>query len=158
MMKLSVLVAAWVLTAAPADGPALRVEQLAWLAGCWEVADEATRSVEHWTTPDGGTMLGVSRTVRGERTVSYEFLRIWRDEQGDVYYTARPSGQAEASFKLVRLGAREAVFENPGHDFPQRITYRVRDDGSLFARVENIAPDSQRVIEFPMRRASCDGR
>lgn len=134
------------------------VERLSWLSGCWESANGQRRSVEHWTKPDGGTMLGVGRTVSGEKTVSFEFMRIDRDASGALVFTAKPSGQPEASFTLVRLGEREAVFENPAHDFPQRITYRVRDDGSLLARIENIAPGSGKAIEFPMQRASCDGR
>ena len=48
------------------------VESLRWLAGCWSRTDAEAGSGEQWTAPAGGTMLGVSRTVRDGRTVEYE--------------------------------------------------------------------------------------
>ena len=45
-------------------------------------------------------------------------------------------GQAEAAFKLIRASATEVVFENPQHDFPQRISYALKDGGKLTAAIE----------------------
>ena len=47
--------------------------------------------------PRGGSMLGMSRTVIGGKTVEYEFLRIALVD-GTLAYVAKPSGQAEAPF------------------------------------------------------------
>jgi hypothetical protein len=69
---------------------------------------------------------------------------------------AKPSGQAEASFKLVKYENQEAVFENPQHDFPQRIIYKLEKDGSLAAAIEGMSKGQLKRIGFPMRRAKCD--
>ena len=119
----------------PAAGPpGGELEKIAWLAGCW-TSDAGGRQVdEQWMKPLGGTMMGMSRTVVDGKTIESEVLLI-RATGSDVSYVARPSGQPEASFKLVTGTAGEARFENPEHDFPQRIVYW-RDGEKLCARTE----------------------
>ena len=148
---------AWIALAAPsASAAAPSIEALAWLAGCWSRADADPGSGEQWTAPAGGTMLGVSRTVRNGRTVEWEFVVIRAASDGALAYHAHPSGQASAEFRLVRAGDREAVFENAAHDYPQRVGYRLDGDGNLTAWIEGVRNGATRRIEFPMRRVSCD--
>ncbi len=99
-------------------------------------------------------MLGMSRTVANGKTVAFEFIQI-REQDGDIFYIAKPSGQEEASFKLVKYENKEAVFENPQHDFPQRIIYRLEKDGTLAAAVAGTSKGKFKKIEFPMKRAKC---
>jgi hypothetical protein len=138
-----------------APGPRATVEDLAWLAGCWEGTGQGRVVAEQWMKPLGGTLLGMSRTVSGDETVSHEHLLIREDDHG-LHYVARPSGQSETSFKLVRLAEHEAVFENPEHDFPQRVLYRLAAGGELTAAIEGAVDGRARRIEFPMKRVSCD--
>lgn len=101
-----------------APGTKSSLQTLAWLAGDWSLERNGRVVNEIWMAPDGGTMIGMSRTVAQGRTVEYEFLLLRLDSAGDIFYVAKPSGQPEASFKLTRATATEAVFENPQHDFP----------------------------------------
>jgi hypothetical protein len=48
-------------------------------------------------------------------------MRIVEEEDGWVGFVASPSGQETARFKLVSMNASKVIFENPEHDFPQRI-------------------------------------
>ena len=111
-----------------------------------------------WTVPAGVTMLGLSRTIQNSKTVAYEFLQIRETEAGEIGYIAKPSGQTETTFLVVRLSEREVVFENPGHDFPQRITYRLKADGNLEARIEGEVKGVLRTVDFPMRRVDCESQ
>jgi hypothetical protein len=129
-------------------------EQLNWISGCWEGRSPNRVYTEQWMKPEGGLMMGMSRTVVNNKATEFEFLQI-RQQGADVFYVAKPSGQAEASFKLIRHSDKEAVFENPQHDFPQRIIYRLQPDGSLLARIEGTNNGTQRGIDFPMKRATC---
>lgn len=99
-------------------------------------------------------MLGASRTVRAGRTIAHEFMQIREVEAGGLVYIAHPSGQREMPFPLLRLSAAEVVFENPGHDFPQRISYRLEQDGRPQPAIEGVHDDRLERIEFPMRRVS----
>jgi hypothetical protein len=153
--------AAWVLCASLAGASALAadsVDSLAWLAGCWARTDAEAGSGEQWTLPAGGTMLGVSRTVRGDRTIEHEFVVIRAASDGTLVYHAHPSGQASAEFRLLRLLEREVVFENAAHDFPQRVGYRLGDDGTLTAWIEGTRGGKVKRVPFPMRRALCDSK
>lgn len=105
------------------------LQDLHWLSGCWERGGEGWSSVEQWMKPSGSSMLGMSRTVRGDRTVEHEFIILAPDTGGVLTYTAYPSGQKPASFRLVEWSERHAVFENLEHDFPQRVIYRLGWEG-----------------------------
>ena len=143
------------LTPAAGAGTAPTIDDIGWLAGCWTGGGEGHEYAEQWMKPAGGTMLGMSRTVAGGKTVAHEFIQI-RTEDDGVYYVAKPSGQDEAAFKLVSGDAKELVFENQAHDFPQRIVYRLESEGRLMAMVEGTIDGKLRQEKFPMTRVSCD--
>jgi len=130
------------------------VEELSWMTGCWR-QQSGTRVIdETWSTPGGGALLGMSRTVAGGRMVAYEFMRI--QDEGGLTFTAKPSGQNEASFKVLKRGPREIVFENPAHDFPQRVIYR-RDGDLLIGRIEGTQNGKPGSVDYPMQRVACPG-
>jgi len=139
-------------TASEADSMAA----LAWLSGCWASEGGEPGSGEFWTPLAGDTLLGVSRTVRDGQTVAHEFVEIRPLPDGDVAYIALPSGQAQTTFRLVSVEGRQAVFENPEHDFPQRIAYRLEDGGRLVAWIEGPMDGETRRVDFPMVRIACD--
>ena len=139
-----------------AQSPKTSVSDLAWLSGCWESNRNGREINEQWMKPAGQTMLGMGRTVSKGKTVEYEFVQIREDGDGSIYYVAKPSGQSEASFKLIKYQNREATFENPEHDFPQRVIYRLEPDGSLFARVEGTSNGKARGFDYPMKRGQCN--
>ena len=131
------------------------IESLAWISGCWERRGGRRQTVEQGLKPAGGTMLGMSRTVANGRTVEYE--QLFLHQVGDtIYYVATPSRQQQASFKLIQSSSSEAVFENPSHDFPQRIIYRLQPDGSLVARIEGKSKGVERGIDFPFKKVACE--
>lgn len=139
-----------------AQSPKPSINDLSWLAGCWEANMRGNQVNEQWMKPGGGVMLGMARTVTQDKAIEFEFTQIREDKDGAIYYVAKPSGQAEASFKLIKLENKEAIFENPQHDFPQRIIYRLQPDGSLFARVEANDKGKTRGLDYPYKRAKCE--
>ena len=140
------------LTFPVAQGQA-RVTDAAFISGCWSFERNGRVVEEHWLAPAGGTLLGVSRTVAAGKTEEFEFLQV-REAADGLSYVAKPSGQAEATFKLTAKTANSIVFENPAHDFPQRISYR-RDGDTLTARIEGTLNGKARALDFPYRRAHC---
>jgi len=127
------------------------IADLSWMAGDWQTAPGGrTQIEEHWTGVAGGSMMGVSRTVAGEKTVEFEYLRIEQRSDG-VYYVAHPKARCPGTdFKLTRASATEAVFENPQHDFPKRIIYRKTGDYSLTASID--AGEGTKSMTFAFRR------
>ena len=146
-------VAVFLAVLSPAGAQTATIDQLAWMAGCWR-QDAAGRVVdEYWMAPAGGLMLGTGRTIAKGKVVDFEFMQI-REDAGRLVFTAKPSGQLEASFPAIRTGAREVVFENPAHDFPQRVIYRL-DGDTLTGRIEGMQNGKARSVDFPLRRVAC---
>lgn len=113
--------------------PALN--DLAWMAGSWVGTVQGVEMEEHWTAPKGGSMVGMHRDVAKGRTVSFEFLRI-EVQKDQVVYLSMPNGRSPATpFPLKDASGTRVVFENPTHDFPQRIIYW-KDGNDLRAGIE----------------------
>lgn len=131
------------------------VDRLEWISGCWVSDDGEQRTEEQWMRPSGRSMLGMSRTVAGGKTVFTEFLEIREADGETAYVVSLGLGARPVSFKLVRQSASEAVFENPQHDFPQRIIYRRDSPDSLFARIEGREKGVAKGMDFRFKRATC---
>lgn len=127
------------------------INELAWITGDWQsVPGGRVQVEEHWTTPGGATMMGMSRTIAGDKTVEFEYLRIEQRADG-IYYVAHPKAQCPGTdFKLTSASATEAVFENPQHDFPKRIIYRKSGEDALTASIDGGA--GTKAMAFPMKR------
>lgn len=128
--------------------------RVGWIAGCWTRATATATIEEQWMVPRGGALIGMSRTTANGAVREYEFLRIFA--AGDtLVYAATPSGQAYSEFRSVTVGAREVVFENLKHDFPQRIGYKALGRDSLLAYIEGPSGGKTRRIDYPYVRAAC---
>ena len=156
-MLLSIVLAtiAAAFQAPPPAGTAPAIKDVAWIAGCWDATRNGRHVAEHWMPPEGGTMMGVSRTTAGDTTTEWEFLIIRQGAQG-LEYVAKPSRQPEATFTATRASANEVIFENPAHDFPKRIIYK-RDGDALTASIEGPMNGQTRRIDFAYRKAVCGG-
>jgi hypothetical protein len=157
-MRLKVILLCLLLSAplARTQEKSFTINDLAWLKGCWSLNRNGRETTEHWLKPAGETMLGISRTISDGKTVEFEFTQIRQEANGEIHFIAKPSGQPEATFKLIKGSANEVVFENPQHDFPQRVIYRLQSEGSLLGRIEGVSKGKEKSVDFPMTRARCD--
>ena len=129
------------------------ITAVGWLQGCWQMSAGDRVVEEQWMAPRGGVMLSVGRTVRGDRLIEYEWVLL-RENGGALEYEAHPSGQPSAVFTAKTATATEVVFENPAHDFPQRVGYK-RDGDALLAWIDGTTGGKSRRVEFPYRRVAC---
>lgn len=67
------------------------------------------------------------------------------------------SGQTPTDFTAASVSDTIVTFENPQHDFPQRVIYRKRGADTLWARIEGTANGRTRGVDFPYARARCPG-
>jgi hypothetical protein len=138
--------------ALPSEGQSPAIDKLSFLSGCWAGGE----TEEMWTKPLGGTMMGLSRTVRGENTVFTEFLQISMGAAGAITLNVqlRLAGKATA-FRVTELTNSSVVFSNPEHDYPQRITYRRQSEASLVARIEGSTGGKDMHEDFKYARVRC---
>jgi hypothetical protein len=126
-----------------------KISDVAWLAGAWQGGAGPVTIEERWTEPAGGAMLAVARTIKGDRMVAFEFLRLVERDRSLVYI-AQPDGRPPTEFALTKVSADAATFENPAHDFPKVIRYTRQADGTLEARISDGGSRSQ---TFTFRRS-----
>ncbi len=151
-MRKSVVVL--LVAASPLAAQSRSLSDLQWLAGCWERTRATGRTVELWTPAVNGVMSGTSWSVTDTSQRELEQLRLFA--RGDtLIYEAHPSSQMMNEFKSTKIAADELVFEDPGHDFPQKISYRRAGTDSLYARVEGDRTGRAQPINFAFKRAAC---
>lgn len=100
--------------------------------GNWQLENSST--FENWKnngTFYGGQVLKIENTD----TLLLEKLRIF-EENNVVYYEATVASQNDGKpirFKLTQQNNTEFQFENPEHDFPQKLIYSFENKNKLNA-------------------------
>lgn len=132
------------------SAPAANEPDLSWLAGHWCSRTAEATSEELWLPESGGLMLGLNRTTAAGE-VSFEFLRI--EISGDhIEFVGQPNGAAPTRFALAGHGPASASFENPSHDYPKRIRYRI-EGGELVAAIDG-GPSDDNPLSFRWSRCN----
>lgn len=131
----------------PADAKKPTLEDLAWMEGHWSSMRDGVETEEQWLAPKAGVMLGVNRTTRDQKNTGFEFLRI--EQRGDsIVYLPQPQGKPVTEFPLKELKDKLVMFENTQIEFPQRVSYRLTEDGKLVARIEGKIRGESRAKEW----------
>lgn len=153
LAALVALASAAALAALPSAAHAGPIDSLAFMAGSWAGGGDLDREEEHWTAPRGGMMVGMHRDLRGGRARSFEFFRIV--ERGDtLLYLTQPGGRPAIAFRAIEVSASRVVFENPEHDFPQRILYWREKAGELKARIEGKVKGEPQSMQWTWARSA----
>lgn len=134
---------------------AAEVSELEWMSGCWSIQGKESGSGEMWTRPMGNMLLGIGYIAKDGKVGSYEYMRVEKRQSGDIYFVAKPSEQTETEFKMTKMSKRNIVFENPTHDFPQRISYRLESEGIMKAKIEAKEGDDFKGFELTMLHLQC---
>ena len=102
----------------------------AFLAGCWEEKRaESAWTEECWTDPRGGLMIGSGRDGKGDSVRHWEWMRIERSPDGVPTFYGSPKGAPPVAFKATAGDSKSITFVNSAHDYPQRVHYRLTDNG-----------------------------
>jgi uncharacterized protein DUF6265 len=125
-----------------------------WLIGSWENKLETGRLSETWTKTNDTVYSGASYFIKEKDTLSNEQIMLTQ-KQGELFYIPTVQGQNNNEpviFKLTSSTAKQMVFENPLHDFPQKITYRQVNADSLVAEISGIQDGKPASETYPMAR------
>lgn len=130
------------------------MEKLSWIFDRWvsKDADAETTSYEHWEKVSEDLFTGGSETIKNGDTLFSEKLKVEKTGN-DIHYIADVKhNAAPVKFKLTSVSDTEAVFENPNHDFPQKIIYKL-ENGTLHASIEGPGKSGAwKKIDFYMNK------
>lgn len=124
------------------------MEKLLWIVDSWVSADGESKQYEEWKIVDDNLIAGSSKTVKNGEVNFSEKLKIEKTTEGIFYIADVKHNQGPVKFKLIEVSDSIAVFENPEHDFPRKITYLL-ENGNLHAFIEGPGKDGQnKKIDF----------
>lgn len=114
------------------------LNKASWLIGEWQKKDSIGTLQENWKSENDSTYSGVSYFIieKGD-TVHSESIELMEDKE-HLIYTATVKGQNNDDsipFQMTESTDSLLVFENPKHDFPQKIKYKLNKDKSILATV-----------------------
>ena len=129
------------LTCSAAAADCRSLESVEWILGEWTSTAGEVSIREYWHRVSDLTFEGesITRSLADDDIVNYETLRLVSMSDGVFYIAKVAHNEFPVPFRLTRCGEREAVFENPLHDAPERLVYRLlqgADAGALEVRVE----------------------
>ena len=125
-----------------------------WLLGKWANQTQRGKMVEEWTRKSDSVFNGASYMITAADSVSLESITLTK-EGSDIFYIPTVKGQNSGKavkFRLTSFTDKTLVFENPSHDFPQKISYTLVDEHSLMAEISGTVNGSERKRQFPMKR------
>ena len=126
-------------------------DNFSWLTGTWEMDKGKTKRLEIWAKKDDATLHGSGLKLSGKDTILLERIELISRENQIFYIPTVPdqNNSLPVPFKLVQSENNSFVFENPEHDFPQRISYHFKpltytkpcvpmEGDTLLVRVESL--------------------
>ena len=138
LLVISWLMATTVSTQSLKDLPAIQN-----LAGTWKMGSGTKSFYEHWHWVSANEISGKSYKLKQQDTIVFESTRIKKEDKL-INYLALVKNQNERKEIAFRLESsassanRMLAFENPTHDFPQKIVYQFISADSLHAWVEGM--------------------
>lgn len=131
-----------------------RLEKANWLVGAWENKSNEGNATEIWKKENDSTLTGISYFVVGKDTVSTEQIRLHQSAKDVFYVPTIPdqNGGLPVEFKLTGSDNNSLVFENPSHDFPQKITYTRITNDSMIAEISGKQQGKEKAMQFPMKK------
>jgi Domain of unknown function (DUF6265) len=138
-------------TTQPVTNP--KLEQLAWFIGRWtQVEGPDLVSFEEWKRASPTLFEGKSWTQYHTDTVHVETIDLVLEGEDIYYIPTVPENNGPVRFKMTKLEGKAVSFENPEHDFPQKISYALQGDSLLMATISGSKGGQEAKKEFPLRR------
>ncbi|MTH14124.1 DUF6265 family protein [Flavobacterium sp. LC2016-01] len=108
-----------------------------WLIGNWENKSPDGVLTENWQKLNDSTFSAASYFIKGKDTLHFESIVL--AQLGETLtYKATVKGQNDdkpVSFPSTSETNQKLVFENPKHDYPQKITYTKGANNTLTAEI-----------------------
>jgi hypothetical protein len=146
MKKLAAIIAITLLVSCASNDPFKKLDKL---TGIWTMNTDQGPLYEEWSKQTNNSMYGKSYMINGTDSIVMEMVEL--KKQGDsVVFEPIVKGQNNdkpVSFKLVNSDTA-FIFENKGHDFPQRVIYKFIGNDSIVARIEGKKDGQDGSVEY----------
>jgi hypothetical protein len=131
-----------------------KIKSSNWLLGKWENKTDGGILSESWKKSNDSTFRAESFFIKEKDTLHYEILTLQQRGE-ELFYTATVKGQnvdKPISFNLTSETEKKLIFENPKHDYPQKITYTQINKDSLVAEISGMQLGKPSSEKFGMKK------
>jgi len=131
-----------------------QLEKINWLIGNWENKMPNGTLKEIWIKENDSMFSAKSYYIKEEDTLHNETILL--TQKNDVItYSAKIIGEnndKSIDFKLTSMTENNCVFENPSHDYPQKIMYKKASNNNLIATISGIQQGKQSTENYSMKK------
>ncbi|MFD2602059.1 DUF6265 family protein [Flavobacterium suzhouense] len=131
------------------------IEKANWFLGEWANTSNEGELTERWKKENDSVFHGESYFVKENKdTVFAEHVKLW-EANGKLTYTVTVPNQNNGEavdFEMTSSTTNQIVFENPKHDFPNKITYNKVGNDSLVAEISGIQKGKPASEKFAMKK------
>ncbi len=131
-----------------------KIKAADWLIGKWENKSADGNLTETWKKVNDSTFQAESYFIKEKDTLHFESITL--QQKGELLtYNATVKGQnndKSVSFKLTTETEKQLVFENPKHDYPQKISYTQITPDSLVAKISGIQQGKPSSESYSMKK------
>ena len=116
------------------------LEKANWFLGRWENNSSEGNLSESWKKLNDSTFFGESYFVIENDTVFAETIQLEERNEKLSYIVTVPNQNEEkpVSFELTKNSQHQLIFENPNHDYPNKIIYNQIGADSLVAEISGM--------------------
>ncbi len=127
-----------------------KLEQANWFLGEWKNTTTEMDFTETWAKETDSSYRAQSFIVAAKDTVFFEHVLLEQANDSLFYraYERKEKLSQAVSFYATKIGKNEIIFENPKHDFPNKIIYSKITPDSIVASIYG----SKKMEVFSMKR------
>lgn len=137
---------------------------LAWMSGRWIGTIGEDMIEEHWSTPHGGTLMGMHRWLKNDEVYLYEFMAIEPDENNLVLKIKHfnrgligwePKDQS-TEFLFEHIGNREVWFLQRDTENFMRMIFKLDESEECLTITLQMDRNGHRKLIFNYKRFADD--
>ena len=132
-----------------------KLEQASWFLGEWANRSPEGELTERWKKVNDSVYHGESYfVIAGKDTVFADTVSL-EEANGKLAYVVTVPNQNDAKpvrFEMTTANDSVIIFENPKHDFPNKITYNKIGNDSLVAEISGVKKGKPSAELFAMKK------
>ena len=131
-----------------------KIKAASWLLGNWENKSADGNLSETWKKVNDSTFQAESYFIKEKDTLHFETITLQQKGE-ELTYNAAVKGQNNdkaVTFKHNDTIEKQLVFENPKHDFPQKIAYSQITKDSIIIQISGIQQGKPSSERFSMKK------
>jgi hypothetical protein len=132
-----------------------QLEKMNWLIGNWENKMDDGILSETWKKENDSTFSGTTYFIINKKDTVHSETILLTQLNDELIYRPTVKGQNDdkpIDFIMTSDSENTFVFENPKHNYPQKIVYKKVNENSLVATISGMQQGKQSTESYPMKR------